>query len=137
MYLHRPAPALPEQSAGRRPARRGSPAPHEVLNVRYAPNATIKRPSSLQGQDRKGVPLAGKAVQKVIQERISMLTHAEYELRLHNHELYAAARTRVTHPCLPRLVAARRTHVFFTRMYCVILRGVYVIMSWNFMRSAG
>ena len=92
-------PALSEQGA-RRPARRGSPAPHEILNVRYAPNATIKRPSSLPGQDRNGVPLAGKAVQKVIQERLSMLTHAEYELRLQNHELYAAAPARMTNPSL-------------------------------------
>ena len=91
MQQHRAAPALPEQ--GRRPARRGTPAPHEILNIRYAVrphqptnNASIKRPSPLPGQDRGGA-LAGKAVQRVIQERISMLSSAEAELRLHNHEL--------------------------------------------------
>jgi hypothetical protein len=91
MQQHRAAPALPEQ--GRRPARRGTPAQHEILNIRYAVrphqptnNASIKRPSPLPGQDRGGA-LAGKAVQRVIQERISMLSSAEAELRLHNHEL--------------------------------------------------
>ena len=60
------------------------------MNVRYdnaASNATIKRSSPLPGHERTGVPLAGKAVQRVIQERISMLSTAEMELRLHNHEL--------------------------------------------------
>ena len=75
---HRPAPALPVDERGEeaappgtkpRPARRGTPAPHEILNVRYAKRgstSTIKRPSSLAGYEA-GVPVSGKAVQRVVQ----------------------------------------------------------------------